>query len=70
MEFYQSLALESIKDSIAYLTEDFLLQEKEMIIKRATFSGQITLFTRTFGRGTDFICHDQTVATNGGTHVI
>ncbi|CAF4273892.1 unnamed protein product [Rotaria magnacalcarata] len=70
MQFYQSSALESIKDSVVYLTEDASLQEKETIINRATVSGQITLFTRTFGRGTDFICHDQMVATNGGTHVI
>ncbi|CAF4248425.1 unnamed protein product [Rotaria sp. Silwood2] len=70
MQFYESPALESIKESVVYLTEDTLLQEKENIINRATVSGQITLFTRTFGRGTDFICHDQIVATNGGTHVI
>ena len=70
MEFYQSPALESIRHSVVYLTEDALSQEKEAIISRATVSGQITLFTRTFGRGTDFICHDQVVATNGGTHVI
>lgn len=70
MEFYESSALKSIKSSVVYLTEDASLQEKETIISRATISGQITLFTRTFGRGTDFICHDQTVATNGGAHVI
>lgn len=70
MGFYESSALESIKSSVVYLTEDASLQEKETIISRATVSGQITLFTRTFGRGTDFICHDQIVATNGGTHVI
>ncbi|UJR17604.1 hypothetical protein I4U23_004500 [Adineta vaga] len=70
MQFYESPALESMKESVVYLTEDALLQEKETIISRATVSGQVTLFTRTFGRGTDFICHDQNVATNGGTHVI
>ncbi|CAF1649547.1 unnamed protein product, partial [Didymodactylos carnosus] len=70
MSFYESSALESIKESVVYLTEDTLLEEKEVIISRATVSDQITLFMRTFGRGTDFKCHDQTVATNGGTHVI
>ncbi|CAF3338635.1 unnamed protein product, partial [Rotaria sp. Silwood2] len=70
MQFYESSALDSIRESVAYLTEDALLEEKEALIARATVSGQITLFTRTFGRGTDFICHDQTVATNGGAHVI
>ncbi|CAF3356787.1 unnamed protein product [Rotaria sp. Silwood2] len=70
MEFYNSDALTSIKESAVYLTEDASLEEKEKLIKRATLSGQITLFTRTYGRGTDFVCHDQTVAANGGTHVI
>ncbi len=69
MQFYESPALESIKDSVVYLTEDALLQEKETIINRATVSGQITLFARTFGRGTDFICHDQIVATKMAVHI-
>ncbi len=30
----------------------------------------ITLLTRSFGRGTDFICRDDTVITNGGVVVI
>ncbi|CAF4470583.1 unnamed protein product [Rotaria sp. Silwood2] len=51
--FYESKALESIKDSVVYLTEEASLTEKE-----------------TFGRGTDFICHDPFVAANGGIHVI
>ena len=59
-----------IKQSVVYLTEEASSQEKEDLIRRATVSGQITLFTRTFGRGTDFICCDQVVERNGGTHVI
>ena len=70
LEFYNSNALAPIKQSVVYLAEEASLQERENLIKRATVSGQITLFTRTFGRGTDFICRDQVVATNGGTHVI
>ncbi|CAF4669347.1 unnamed protein product [Rotaria sp. Silwood1] len=69
-EFYESKALETIKQSVAYLTEEASSEEKEIAIKRATASGQITLFTRTFGRGTDFICYDPSVTANGGTHVI
>jgi hypothetical protein len=30
----------------------------------------ITLFVRDFGRGTDFICHDDTVISRGGIVVI
>ncbi|CAF1394740.1 unnamed protein product [Adineta steineri] len=69
-EFYASKALSPIKDSVIILTEEASPAEKESIIKRATGSGQITLFTKTFGRGTDFICHDPTVDSNGGIHVI
>ncbi|CAF0828795.1 unnamed protein product [Adineta steineri] len=69
-EFYESKALEPIKECVTYLTEELEEEEKESLIKRATTSGQITLFTRTFGRGTDFICHDQNVLASGGAHVI
>ncbi|CAF2963427.1 unnamed protein product [Rotaria sp. Silwood2] len=70
MEFYNSDALISIKELVVHLTEDASLEEKEKLIKRATSSNQITLFARTYGRGTDFICHDPIVAANSGTHVI
>ncbi|CAF3079102.1 unnamed protein product [Rotaria sp. Silwood2] len=69
-EFRDSKALASLKDFVFCLTEQTSLEEKESRIKSATVSGRITLFTSTFGRGTDFICYDQTVLSNGGTHVI
>ena len=69
-EFYGSKALEPIKASISCLTEEASAQEKEHLVRRATTSGQITLITRTFGRGTDFVCHDQRVEASGGVHVI
>lgn len=69
-EFYQSKALESIKSSVSCLTEEASPQEKSHLVQRATISGQITLITRTFGRGTDFVCYDQRVAASGGVHVI
>ena len=70
IEFYKSDALASIKDSVLYLTEEASFEEKEHLIQRATSSDQITLFTRMFGRGTDFICHEKSVTMSGGTHVI
>ena len=70
IEFYNSDAFASIKDSVLYLTEEASFEEKEHLIQRATSSGQITLFTRVFGRGTDFICHEKSVTMSGGTHVI
>ena len=69
-DFYNSKVIESIKGSISYLTEEASAQEKDHLVRRATTSGQVTLITRTFGRGTDFVCHDQRVAAAGGVHVI
>ncbi|CAF4685946.1 unnamed protein product, partial [Rotaria sp. Silwood2] len=69
-EFYESKALEAIKPSVAYLTEEASSKEKEVTIKRATTSGQITLLTRPFGRRTDFVCYGPSVVNNDGTHII
>lgn len=68
--FYEFLKSEYMSDSVAILTEAASTEERETVIKRATASGQITLLARIFGRGTDFICYDESVALNGGTHVI
>lgn len=69
-DFYESKALESIKDSVLRLIEVASSEEKQNIVKRATGSGQIALFTRIFGRGTDFLCYDSVVSNSGGIHVI
>ncbi|CAF3383520.1 unnamed protein product [Rotaria socialis] len=68
--YYESKALEPMKDTVSYLTEEASPTEKDTLIKRTTSAGQVTVFTKTFGRGTDFVCHDPAVAANGGTHVI
>lgn len=68
--FYKSDAIADIRDSIKFITEETANNEKTALIKRATMSGQVTLLTKAFGRGTDFVCRDQVVAKNGGVHVI
>jgi len=45
-------------------------EEKRYEMAKRTSSGQITLITRSFGRGVDFTCLDSTVLKNGGVHVI
>jgi hypothetical protein len=71
MDFYHSDAFSSHKnDRTLILTEEVTASEKEEIIRMATSSGRISLFTRLFGRGTDFVCYDQRVLRNGGVHVI
>jgi predicted GTPase len=71
MEFYNSKAMVSPFDNaVNILKEDVDPKDKEILIKRATTAGQVTLMTKSFGRGTDFMCRDQEVAKNGGVHVI
>ena len=72
LEFYNSKNTQEIRSEIQIITEEVSSspKEKDMLIKRATTSGQITLLTRAFGRGTDFVCRDHNVIANGGVHVI
>ena len=69
-KFYRSNEFMPLKMDAAILTEENSLQEKTSIIANATISGKITLFTKIFGRGTDFIVYDQIISANGGVHVI
>ncbi|ETO36876.1 hypothetical protein RFI_00186, partial [Reticulomyxa filosa] len=69
-EFHESSNFLAMKDDAIMMTEDNSFEEKESLIKRATGSGQVGLFTKAFGRGTDFYCRDQIVSANGGAHVI
>ncbi|KAL4445288.1 hypothetical protein ABPG74_022101 [Tetrahymena malaccensis] len=70
--FHTSKELAPYEHQTKIITEQVSksLQEKNMLIKNSTTQGQITLISKIFGRGTDFICRDQTVIHNGGTHVI
>ncbi len=45
-------------------------EQKQVSVQKATIRQSITLLTRSFGRGTDFICIDDTVVTKGGVVVI
>ncbi|MBX9585798.1 MAG: hypothetical protein K2X50_00940 [Gammaproteobacteria bacterium] len=70
LSFYNSPSLASSKDGYNVITEELETPDKIKRIKQATTSGQVTLLTKSFGRGTDFVCRDQSVSSNGGTHVI
>jgi Mg-chelatase subunit ChlD len=63
--FYRQLGRQKSK-----LTEDMGADEKEFVIKKAATSGQLTISTAVFGRGTDFFCKDQRVQDNGGVYII
>ena len=51
------------------LTEEANIDEKRNIVNNSATSNQIVLFTKVFGRGTDFITHDEIVK-KSGIHVI
>lgn len=72
MEFYQSDDFSSFKNSsdLIILTEEANPEEKANRITESTNSGKVTLFTRVFGRGTDFKIYDNILSANGGIHVI
>jgi len=69
-EFHSSKYFSKIKYDSKILTEETDKQEKERCIRFSTLSGSITLLTRVFGRGTDFISNDETVINQGGIHII
>ena len=52
------------------MTEKMSLNERETAIRQAATTNNITLLTRDFGRGTDFICQDMELNRSGGVHVI
>jgi len=46
------------------------VKDRERYVRQSTRHRQITLVTRTYGRGTDFVCHDARVKKFGGVHLI
>ncbi|CAF4058236.1 unnamed protein product [Rotaria magnacalcarata] len=70
MKFYHSSELSSIKESVQIITEKVSVKNRELYIKHAATIGKVTLLTRTFGRGTDFICNNQQLLASGGLHVL
>ena len=41
-----------------------------ILIRKATSTGNITFSTSSFSRGTNFVCTDKEVLANGGVHII
>ena len=52
------------------LVEKLSFDEKADIIKKAANTGQITLATAPFGRGSDFVSYDDKLQEHGGAHVL
>ena len=52
------------------LSDDISFGKRDACIKAAMFEGGVTLMTRSYGRGTDFICSSKTINDRGGVHII
>lgn len=70
--FYNSSYFARLKDGANKLTEVTAKEpeERDSLVSKATRQGQITLATRVFGRGVDFIVDDEHMVTCGGLHVL
>jgi hypothetical protein len=66
-DFMEDLKLMGV---VQTLDEKNTPYERDQIVKKSTSIRQVTLMTRRFGRGTDFICRNEQVIRNGGVHVI
>ena len=69
-EFVASPTYRQLGRNKQVITEDMTSIEKEYAINKAATSGQLTLSTAVFGRGTDFFCKDEAVERGGGVHII
>ena len=70
MKFSESSELSSIKKDVEIVTERVDVKDRELYVKRASTVGKVTLLTRIFGRGTDFICDNREILEHGGIHVL
>ena len=71
-QFYASdqLTRSGLKDRVRIMTEETLGSDRECIIRQAVCSNNVTLISRAFGRGTDFVCFDERLQASGGVHVL
>ena len=72
--FSESTRIDSFQKSSYNVPEWNILiedsEDKPNLFRRATCSGECTLSSKSFGRGTDFVCRDQQVINAGGVVVI
>jgi hypothetical protein len=67
--FQESAPMRAIRGMVKTMTEHTKSKDKETIVRQAATKGSITLATREFGRGTDFVCYDKSLQAAGGMHV-
>lgn len=69
-KFYSSSETLSNDSDVQIMIETVAVKDRQLLIRRAATIDRVTLLTRTFGRGTDFICNNQTLLANDGVHVL
>ena len=69
-EYTTSAYYRQLGRQTALLKEDMDAAHKDFTISKAATTGQKTISTAVFGRGTDFFCKDDRVQNAGGVHVI
>ena len=70
LQEFERHCMDWLPQSYQVMTEELDGSDVEKRVRFATTSGRVTLLTRAFGRGTDFVCRDDFVKANGGVHVI
>lgn len=63
-------AFKDLKGKTVILNEKHDQETRKQRIERASIEGTITILTRVFGRGTDFVLYDESISNSGGIHVI
>jgi preprotein translocase subunit SecA len=67
-EFYKRPTVERLRP--LRLDERVSTETRPSVVARAVSHRVVTLLTRDFGRGTDFLCEDPNIDKRGGVHVI
>merc|ERR1712070_1282984 len=66
-EYYRHIIENS---AVNRLTEEVKKDDRDYMVKKAASLGQVTLSTKSFGRGTDFMSGDKDFNEKGGVHVL
>ena len=69
-DFLGSREMSTRRGQVRVMREEDSVTDREQAVRQAVASKSITLLSRDFGRGTDFVCYDDELNTSGGVHVI
>jgi predicted transcriptional regulator len=69
-DFLASPAMNDLRGQVRVIREEDTAADRELTVRQSVTSKSITLMSRNFGRGTDFICFDDDMDASGGVHVI